>query len=297
MKSEKEREAIIADCLELLRREDETLESILARYPDQAGEIQPLLETANWLAQKRQTLAARPGFVGSSKYRLIWRLQAGDAKDRPGLWQRKLRVVVQPALRVAVILLLVLSVFFNGYQAVLATRTSLPGDLVYPLKQAQEALGLAFTLDAAGAARLHTRYAQLRLLEAQALVLEGRYDQIPGSVAGFEKHVVKALQLIKQVAAKDHASAVILAGDLQVALTSQSGLVTVLSHMAPPDTRMQFERVRQVSEKGVIDLESLLAPNSRWVAPQALTNPGRWPVAPSQAGHPPYSFVRRRVGL
>jgi hypothetical protein len=268
MKSKKERETIIADCLELLHQEGQSVESILARYPEKAGEIRPDLEAAAWLLEKGQTLAPPAAFTANARQRLTRRIQANVPWQEQGLWQMTMRLTARPVLRLAVILLLVASILLNGYQAVKATRTSLPGDLVYPLKQAQETLELAFSLNAAGDASLHTHYAQVRLLEAQALVLEGRYEKIPGTVTSFEKHVTKALHAIKQVAAQDHNRATLLADDLQIALTSQSGLVTVLSSMAPAEARLQFERVRQVSEKGVADLESLLAPNSRQSAPQ-----------------------------
>ena len=117
---------------------------------------------------------------------------------------------------------------------------------------------------------LHTRFAQYRLLEVQSLVLEGRYEEIPETVADFENHVTKAVRALGDVAHSDQQQALLLADDLQIALSSQNQLVTIFSSMSPQATRQQFYRVRLISEKSLIQVEDLLAPSS-WLPgePQA----------------------------
>ena len=63
MKSERQIEQIINTCSPALSSGEETLELILASYPQLSIELRPRLEAVIWLHQARLSVATRPGFI------------------------------------------------------------------------------------------------------------------------------------------------------------------------------------------------------------------------------------------
>lgn len=260
----KNREHTLQECLDGLQQPGQSLEAALAQHPQHADALRPELETARWLQERRPALAPRPGFVSASRRRVLARIEAQGAwtpaaKIRwslaslryPSTWRQYLP-------RLALVYLLLVTLLLNAGRVSAASLNWLPGDVGYPVKLAMEGIALLATPSAAGDARLHIQFAQRRLLEAQALVLESRFDQIPATVANFGRHVRGAVAAVDQVARQDRSQAHDLALDLQRVLSKQTALVVLLSGFTPESARADFQHVLSIAEDGVSALQEVL---------------------------------------
>lgn len=264
---EEERLARIIDlCLDQVASGRETVDSVLGHYPDLAETLRPQLKAAVWLAEARQTLDPRPAFVQASQRRLINRIQQETVAQKRAqaaplsFWERWLparRHVFQFALA----LLLIVFLVFSGETAALAARGAIPGDTLYRVKLAQEKAQLALTLTGVGDARLHTRFADRRLMEIEGLIVQGRFDRLPAAVADYEEQVGQALLSLQQIMKQDPARGVILAAELQEVLAERTQDVTVLAAGLPPSSRPQVEQALAVSKQSLETVETLVSEN------------------------------------
>ena len=206
---------MLDDCLDAVIERGQTLEEALARFPEHAERLRPELEgeleAAGWLAERRAPLEARQGFVSASKARLLSELEAAPApRGGMGGWLAG-RLAgytlgltrMQLAGRLALAVMLLVSIWFSFDRSFQASRTSLPGDPLYTLKLASENVRLWVAPGAAGQASLHTEFARLRLMELQSLVFEGRYEHIADTVARYEFHVGRAVSAVSRVSGRD----------------------------------------------------------------------------------------------
>src|SRR5690348_244444 len=70
----------------------------------------------------------------------------------------------------------------TGWLAVARAQAALPGDGLYGLKRLSEQASLALTLDPAAKAQQHGQLLHTRLYEIVALVVAGRYEDLPAAV-------------------------------------------------------------------------------------------------------------------
>jgi len=165
----------------------ETIEQALARFPEQAEALRPLLETALNIRQLQlgaapESLAERIGSAIVAEAR-----QASDAGRRAAAQRRgreagsgheRWRLGTWPigltprslALNL-VTLLVALGLLLAG--ATRASANSLPGDLLYPVKLGIERMQLILTREASEA-ELASHFAERRLAEADALEAAGQ---------------------------------------------------------------------------------------------------------------------------
>ncbi|MBN1147777.1 MAG: hypothetical protein JXA78_11020 [Anaerolineales bacterium] len=253
-------EQILQICLERVEA-GESIQAVLADYPQQAVDLQAALDAAAWMRQQRLGFDPRPGFVGASRSRLAARLQ--EQKRRGG--RRGLGWKWSPfglAARLVLLLLLIVSAVSSGSNLARAARTWLPGDPLYPLKIAAERIELGLMPGATQGAQLHIRFAQRRLMEVQALAFEGYYEKLPPTIADFAYHVQNAIQDIGRLAQRDPKQARRLALEFQIVLSRQAGLVGILAGFAPTYSQADFERVLLVSQDGVLQIHDVLSPGS-----------------------------------
>jgi hypothetical protein len=154
--------------------------------------------------------------------------------------------------------LFLVSLLVCGGRLSRASLNWMPGDFSYPLKTAIEDLAVLGSPTAAGDARLHIQYAHRRVLEAQALVLEGRYDDIPETVADFSRHVDRAVASVHRLARQDRPQAYRLALELERVLSQQTSMVVLLAGFTPESARPDFERVLTIAEGGVSEVRKFV---------------------------------------
>jgi hypothetical protein len=268
---------ILQTCLDAIQGDGETIDSVLTRYPDLEESLRPQLEAYLWLWSEKSVLNPRPDYVAASRRRLMAQIrQAELAKKSPpaitlgdifrNLFARR------SALQFAFALLL-LVVFITATSSVaLASRSSLPGDRLYPAKLARERVRLFFSFSAEGDARLHAEFARERLSEIQTLVLEGRYQYLVETVDRYEQQVAQSVDSLRVAAEKNSAGTEQLASQLAEALSGQAQVLAALSENIPAVHQVQVENALAFAEMSVQAVDEI-----------KNEIPGSGPPTPSQA--------------
>jgi hypothetical protein len=248
---------ILQSCLDMIRNDEEDIESVLARHPDMADELRPELEAAAWMREQSTVFDPPPGFINASRKKLIAQIQqeSGGTASRASPWNLAGLLAIfrsrQLSYRFAVAIILVVFLFVATSGVALASQSSLPGDTLYPVKIGLENVAVAVTPSLSGDARLHIRYADRRLNEIQGLVLESRYQYIASTVDNFEKHVDAVVTILDRLAVENPQQTKVLAQEFTQVITRQSAVMASLSEVVPESTRPEFNRLAQISEEGV----------------------------------------------
>jgi len=165
---------ILDACLDRITQKGDSIEQCLESYPEQAGELEPLLRAA--LSVKDvSSIEPRTEFQRMAKARLLSAVAAKKEKEgrrRLPLWNWQQRW--------AVALAVVLALVMMGGGTVAASTNSLPGDVLYPVKTTTERVQAFFTFGKEAKANLCMRFAERRIVEIEALAERER--NIPESV-------------------------------------------------------------------------------------------------------------------
>jgi hypothetical protein len=148
-------ENILNECLDRLAG-GETLEQCLQSYPEQAAQLEPLLQMAQAVI-KASAITPRAEFKARARYEFRSALQAEATKRRRSLFSLGRRWSV--ALMVVSILLLA------GGGTAAAASDSMPDSPLYPVKLATEQVQLTLTPSDIGKARLCAVLADRRVAE------------------------------------------------------------------------------------------------------------------------------------
>jgi hypothetical protein len=168
MKTDKEFNNILNECLERLLVKGETIEQCLQSYPERATKLEPLLETA-LVTKKASAIQPRGDFKARARYQFRSALQEAASRSRPSLgWLPRWAAVAT----IALVLLLV------GGGTVVAAGNSMPDNLLYPVKLATEQVRLSLTPSQIGKARLCAELADQRVAEIVYMANKGDARQI-----------------------------------------------------------------------------------------------------------------------
>ncbi|MBI3943835.1 MAG: hypothetical protein HY326_12535 [Chloroflexi bacterium] len=213
----KEFDALLDECLYQLKR-GARVEELLARYPEDADTLRPLLVTMARVYEVRPPVPNQAA-KAAGRERLMQAVaakQAGVAQQaavarrplvqmprpqpswdqRLGAWLSTIFRSTGPVRRMAmVVATFVLITGISGYSVSQAAAKSLPTSPLYPVKLAQEQLELTLVTSPEDRARLHLVLANRRLDEFNQLVAQGnRVD--PQVLAGMQAHTDSAAQFI-----------------------------------------------------------------------------------------------------
>jgi hypothetical protein len=157
------------DCLRAMEA-GATLESALARYPQFADELRPML-LAVQAVRPSQPLRVPKQSEEASHARLL-------ARARELRQQNRRSFALWPQLNlVARLALIVLVLAAGGLGAASASAQALPGEALYPVKRLVEQAQLNFA-DAATRAALEQQFEQRRLAETQAVIAQQREAEV-----------------------------------------------------------------------------------------------------------------------
>jgi hypothetical protein len=131
-------------------------------------------------------------------------------------WLAGLPVLRAPARAIAS-LVLAITILATSTGFVVASQSALPADPLYPLKIALEDLQLAFSIQDSDDARLLLRFSERRLAEADDLISEERYDDLPISLDYYDEELLELANIIIQFVEADDPRA-----DLLLSLLIQS---------------------------------------------------------------------------
>ena len=169
MKKSRKFNDILDECLEQLLVKGETIEQCLQSYPEQADELEPLLQIA-LATKKASVIQPRPEFRDKARYQFRSALQEIEPKRGYSLfgWQSRW------ATAVTVVLVLVLA----GGSTVAAAGNSMPDNPLYSVKLATEQVQLTLTPSALGKAELHARLVDKRVAEIIFMANKGKPEQV-----------------------------------------------------------------------------------------------------------------------
>ncbi len=160
----------------------ESIESCLARYPDEAAELAPLLQISLALEGLPQPA---PAAATTRKAKSQFMAQAEQRREatKQSLWARMRQRLAIPSLpgparalaTVATALTLVLLV---GSGAVFAASDSLPGEPLYGFKLLGEDVQRALTFNGEDRIRLEESFTERRRDEVRQLLSRGRQQEV-----------------------------------------------------------------------------------------------------------------------
>jgi len=187
MKTGKEFNNILNECLERLLVKGETIEQCLQSYPGQAAELKPLLQTA-LVVKKASAIQPRAEFKARARYQFRSALQeVASGRSRPFFgWLPRWATVAT----IALVLLLA------GGGTVAAAGNSMPDSLLYPVKLATEQVRLTLTLSQIGKARLCAQLADRRVAEIIYMANEGDAQRVESITRRLDKRLVMLAVLV-----------------------------------------------------------------------------------------------------
>ncbi len=199
--------------------------------------------------------------------------------------QRKLAFTSLLAI-IAVITILFGSAGVTAY----ASKSSLPGDALYPVKTGLELTRVSLARDAALQAQLYLSFAERRLDEISQLVAEGRFDDIDRATFEFETNVQQAIDTLNTVSAGDPAKAQELATQISNALSRYAIILKgILS--AVPDT------VKPAVEKAILKSETEGTGEMEILGLIEQITPDGWVIAGRLIKSSPYTEIEGQISL
>jgi hypothetical protein len=181
MKTGKEFNHILNECLERLLIKGESIEQCLQSYPEQAAQLKPLLQTAQ-VAKKALAIQPRADFRAKARYQFHSALkEAASPRSRPLLsWLPRWATVVT----------LVVGLLLVGGGTVVAAGNSMPDSPLYPLKLATEQVRLILTPSQIGKASLCAEFADRRVTEIIYMANKGDAQQVELITERLDKRLV-----------------------------------------------------------------------------------------------------------
>jgi len=185
MKRNSEFENILDDCLERLAK-GETLEQCLQSYPEQAAQLEPLLQTAQ-IVRKASAIFPRSEFKARARYQFRSALQIAASERRPHLFGWRSRRAL--ALMITAIFLIA------GGGTAAAASSSMPDSHLYSVKLATEQAQLTLTRSDVGKARLCAVMADRRVKEIIYLAGKGDVQRVEVVTQRLDKHLAQLARL------------------------------------------------------------------------------------------------------
>lgn len=224
----------IFDALEICLQELERgvdMETVLARFPDLAGELRPILQTS-LKARTRSVSAPEPSADVIRRGRATLMLRAVEMREtRVAPHKRVIPAFQRLALSFTLAALLLLS----GTGLLNASASALPGESLYPVKRTWEGLRLLLIFNEKARNFFEDQLEYERLDEVNELLVEGRHETI--QFAGVFMQVngaayVSGIPVILPVDVQlpANGAAVILSGQ-----TNDQGVVEIITLELLPD--------------------------------------------------------------
>ncbi len=189
MNNENEFDNILDECLERMLTGGETAEQCLARYPQWARELEPLL-LASTFARKASSIKPSPEFRERARYQMRAALQemAEKRERRFSLFRW------QPQWVTAVIAVVVLVVASGG--TVAASGNSMPDGILYPVKLATERVRLTLTPSSLGKAEYYMEMADRRVAEIIVMANRGKSEHVEQVARRLNVYLAQAADLV-----------------------------------------------------------------------------------------------------
>ena len=184
---------ILQECLDLLAK-GSSLEQCLAQYPQEAQELEPLLRAA--LTARSQLSPSMPPTVRAQVRSRV--LDEWDRRHQPRRWGWPSSTF--PLRWAAVATTIVMALFLSGGGIVVASGGAVPGDLLYPVKEAREAAQLWFARSPEAKVSTYSSLVHERAEELRELALSERpaHGPIDRGVERLHQHLTDLNELVER---------------------------------------------------------------------------------------------------
>ena len=258
---------VLQRCLEELEK-GRSLDQCLAQYPEEAGRLEPLLQTA--LSVRSLSPLAVPE---TTQARLRNRVMAEwDRRQQPRRPRLRLPFLIP---RWATVAAAVLVVALSGVSTVAAAGSAVPGDLLYSVKEFREEAQLWFARSSEAKVEIYTKLVKERAEEVRKLAAqeEDRSKAISQALDRLDRHLAALDAVVEDNLRREQAApAVVDSGFLEalgrVVEGQDSARVTLKETLgqAPEDAQpglgAALEAIQQAQERVRAALESALPSDS-----------------------------------
>jgi hypothetical protein len=242
-------ERLLDECLRQLNSGEADLETILARHPEQADILRPMLKAALLIRDARHPTPS-PVAKSVGKQRLMMavahqrqereRRQSLYVLDRASGWLGRLLEPNYPMRRLAVGIASVVFMFvLSGLGVSRVAAHSLPDSPLYPIKLATEQIQLVLAPSAADRARLHIEFGQRRVAETRALAQSG--GDVDRAVLEMILHNKQAFSAIAQTPTQERAP--LLAELAELTRIERRALSEVKQQLSPDSQRLVSDAI------------------------------------------------------
>ena len=237
MKKNREFENIFDGCLERLAR-GETLNQCLESHPEQAEQLEPLLQAAQ-AARETSAILPRPEFRARARYEFHSALQEAASKKRSSLFGLRTRLVTA---MVALSIILV-----SGGGTVVMASSSMPDSPLYPVKLATEEVQLALTPSDIDKVKVCVMQADRRVDEIVYLADKGDARQVDVTAERLDE----CLETLVEIASAEEAEAAAVEEE------ALPGALTAVPEAAPAEEAAVDEATEKSALAGGGDLDEL----------------------------------------
>ncbi|MEJ2264901.1 MAG: DUF5666 domain-containing protein [Anaerolineales bacterium] len=157
-------------CLEAMENGD-SLDTCLERYPDLAGELRPLLETAQAARSIADDSIPNSAFH-RSRSRILGKASQLRAQREPK------QFIFGRVPRMAMVALALALIFFMSWRGVIETARALPGDPFYSVKRSAQNIRIQIAPNPDTKRAIEVKYERQRVDEVMRLLRMGRITQV-----------------------------------------------------------------------------------------------------------------------
>jgi hypothetical protein len=184
-------EIILTDCIKEIRSGKTTLAECLGRYPSLRRELEPLLRMALNIDEP-PAFSLDPAYKQSARAQLLQRIRTAKPVKPSRSWANIFNFGLPPQLvwaraAVAVVIGIIIVSLLGGGTAY-AAQSSLPGEILYPVKTGTEEFRLWMARDTTDKAELNMAFAQTRLVELNQLAAKNS-SQAELAVQGYRSNL------------------------------------------------------------------------------------------------------------
>jgi hypothetical protein len=253
MKIDRQINRIIETYTPAISSGQETIDSILEKYPQHIHDLRPRLEAVFWLVNARKNMDPRDNFILSSRKYIE---DQYETVQPHGIWQRMLRQHTPQrwVFNIAVPVMLVLILVLIIHDLVLTARLSIPGDPFYSTKLMIEDIQLAFTFDRVEKTNQHIQLSRERAIEFIELVMKGDYEYLPTAAARMEAEITASTQSLNNLSKNDPAVEQVSIASFKNSLTNEIVMLNLLERTSPNTASAGIELAIQAAHIGLFGL-------------------------------------------
>lgn len=247
--------------LEQVLNQGKSIDEVLAQYPQYARQIRPLLESALWLEQQSHLLDLTSDRLSLQRQNLLNQIRNDSKAINTKKWNLFPIFGLKNVYITAISILLVLLILIGGIGSgvALASQSSLPGDLLYPIKITVENVSLTVSSDPLQRQEKLLKYSHRRLQESETLLLIGRGSDVPKALELYREELRQVVQELpaQSVFSKNMQTMQQLDG-IQVQLQqNQQQLQRILQKLSPQQNPIAIDAV-YLTKTATTNIEQLL---------------------------------------